>query len=71
LAACWPSFYSFDKVVHFILLGQLWGGAWLYMALVGHRHISAAAIPATRATAMGRAASEVGLTVTPAIAEFR
>jgi hypothetical protein len=30
-------FYSFDKVVHFILLGLLWGSAWLYMALVGHR----------------------------------
>jgi hypothetical protein len=30
-------FYSFDKVVHFILLGLLWGSAWLHMALVGHR----------------------------------
>jgi FtsH-binding integral membrane protein len=30
-------FYSFDKVVHFILLGLLWGSAWLYMALVGYR----------------------------------
>jgi hypothetical protein len=53
-------FYSFDKVVHFILLGLLWGGSWLYMALVGHRHINPAAIQATPATAMGRAASEVG-----------
>jgi hypothetical protein len=26
-------FYSFDKVVHFILLGLLWGSAWLHMAL--------------------------------------
>ena len=23
--------------MHFILLGLLWGSAWLHMALVGHR----------------------------------
>ena len=36
-------FYSFDKVVHFILLGQLWGGTWMYMALVGYRDTTAQA----------------------------
>jgi hypothetical protein len=36
-------FYSFDKVVHFILLGLLWGSAWLHMALVGHRQAVATA----------------------------
>jgi hypothetical protein len=36
-------FYSFDKPVHFILLGLLWGGAWLYMALTGFRHVTAGA----------------------------
>ncbi|HEY2795138.1 MAG TPA: hypothetical protein VGJ28_22445 [Micromonosporaceae bacterium] len=30
-------FYSFDKVVHFILLGLLWGSAWLFMAWTGYR----------------------------------
>jgi hypothetical protein len=34
-------FYSFDRLVHFILLGLLWGSAWLYMALIGSRHITA------------------------------
>jgi hypothetical protein len=34
--------YSFDKVMHFILLGLLWGGTWMYMALVGYRHATAA-----------------------------
>ena len=36
-------FYSFDKVVHFILLGLLWGSAWMYMALAGHRYAIARA----------------------------
>lgn len=36
-------FYSLDKVVHFILLGLLWGSAWLHMALVGHRRAVATA----------------------------
>ena len=36
-------FYSFDKVVHFILLGLPWGTAWLHMALVGHRQAVATA----------------------------
>ena len=36
-------FYSFDKVVHFILLGLLWGGTWMYMALVGYRYTTAQA----------------------------
>jgi hypothetical protein len=31
-------FYSFDKVVHFILLGLLWGATWMHMALVGYRY---------------------------------
>jgi hypothetical protein len=34
-------FYSFDRLVHFILLGLLWGSAWLYMALAGYRHATA------------------------------
>lgn len=34
-------FYSFDRLVHFILLGLLWGSAWLYMALTGYRHATA------------------------------
>ena len=34
-------FYSFDRLVHFILLGVLWGIAWLYMALIGFRHVTA------------------------------
>jgi hypothetical protein len=34
-------FYSFDKLVHFILLGLLWGSAWLYMALAGYRQAAA------------------------------
>jgi hypothetical protein len=36
-------FYAFDKVVHFILLGLLWGGTWMYMALVGYRYTRAQA----------------------------
>lgn len=31
-------FYSFDQRVHFILLGLLWGSAWLHMALIGYQH---------------------------------
>ena len=31
-------FYSFDRRVHFILLGLLWGSAWLHMALIGYQH---------------------------------
>jgi hypothetical protein len=30
--------------VHFILLGLLWGSAWLYMALIGYRHVTADAV---------------------------
>jgi hypothetical protein len=37
-------FYSFDRRVHFILLGLLWGSAWLYMALTGYRHATADAV---------------------------
>jgi hypothetical protein len=37
-------FYSFDRLVHFILLGLLWGSAWLYMALIGYRHATADAV---------------------------
>jgi hypothetical protein len=32
-------FYTIDKVVHFILLGLLWGAAWLFMAWVGYRQM--------------------------------
>jgi hypothetical protein len=31
------AFYSTDKVVHFVLLGLLWGAAWLLLAYVAHR----------------------------------
>ena len=34
-------FYSFDKVVHFILLGLLWGATWMHMALAGYRYATA------------------------------
>ena len=37
-------FYSFDRRVHFILLGLLWGSAWLYMALIGYQHVTAEVI---------------------------
>lgn len=33
------SFYPVDKVVHFILLGLLWGPAWLFMAWIGYRQV--------------------------------
>jgi hypothetical protein len=33
-------FYSFDKVVHFILLGLVWGTAWLFMAWVGRGQVT-------------------------------
>jgi hypothetical protein len=36
--------------VHFILLGLLWGSAWLHMALVGHRR---AVLPAPLADRAG------------------
>jgi drug/metabolite transporter (DMT)-like permease len=46
LAGCLVAapFYSFDRRVHFILLGLLWGSAWLYMALIGYRHATADAV---------------------------
>ena len=34
-------FYAFDRRVHFILLGLLWGSAWLHMALTGYQHVTA------------------------------
>ena len=37
-------FYSFDRRVHFILLGLLWGSAWLHMALIGYQHGTADAV---------------------------
>jgi hypothetical protein len=33
-------FYSFDKVVHFIQLGLVWGTAWLFMAWVGRGQVT-------------------------------
>ncbi len=48
-------FYSFDKVVHFILLGLLWGLTWLYMALTGYR-LAAAPGPAAAAPRLPRPA---------------
>jgi hypothetical protein len=45
-------FYSFDKVVHFILLGLLWGATWMYLALVGYRY-------ATSPTRSGRRRSRL------------
>src|SRR3984957_17124463 len=49
-------FYSFDRRVHFILLGLLWGSAWLYMALISSRHVTANAVagaPPPSAAAVG------------------
>jgi hypothetical protein len=36
------AFYSIEKVVHFALLGLLWGAAWLLLAYVAQRRDSAA-----------------------------
>jgi hypothetical protein len=33
-------FYTIDKVIHFILLGLLWGATWLFMAWVGYRQLA-------------------------------
>jgi hypothetical protein len=33
-------FYTIDKVAHFILLGLLWGPAWLYMAWTAGRQLN-------------------------------
>jgi hypothetical protein len=33
-------FYTIDKVVHFILLGLLWGPTWLFMAWVSYRRLA-------------------------------
>jgi hypothetical protein len=49
-------FYSIDKVVHFILLGLLWGTAWLFMASVGYRQrgtTAGAAAPVLAAASAG------------------
>ena len=35
------STYSLDKHLHFILLGLLWGGAWLWLALINTRQATA------------------------------
>ena len=34
-------FCSIDKLVHFILLGLLWGPAWLFLSYVAHEHAKA------------------------------
>jgi len=34
-------FYSVDKLVHFILLGLLWGPTWLFLSYVAHEHATA------------------------------
>ncbi|HEV2536141.1 MAG TPA: hypothetical protein VGU21_01375 [Streptosporangiaceae bacterium] len=47
-------FYTIDKVVHFILLGLLWGSAWLFMAWTGYRQLD-------RRTAAEAAAPSVAL----------
>ena len=52
-------FYSFDKVVHFILLGLLWGSTWLYMGLVGYRHITALGQPETPASPSTQPSTQV------------
>lgn len=31
------AFYSIEKVVHFVLLGLLWGAAWMLLAYMAHR----------------------------------
>lgn len=39
-------FYSFDKHTHFILLGLLWGAAWLWLALTNVRNVERVAVNA-------------------------
>jgi hypothetical protein len=39
------AFYSIEKVVHFALLGLLWGAAWLLLAYVAHRQATKPIIP--------------------------
>jgi len=34
------AFYSIERMVHFVLLGLLWGAAWLLLAYVAHREAS-------------------------------
>ncbi|MDG6106669.1 hypothetical protein Daura_28885 [Dactylosporangium aurantiacum] len=53
-------FYSFDKVVHFILLGLLWGSTWLYLAAVGRRNLNSRGHRQAAVGAAAPAASEVG-----------
>jgi hypothetical protein len=43
------AFYSIEKMVHFVLLGLLWGAAWLLLAYVAHRQ-------ATKPTISGKPA---------------
>jgi hypothetical protein len=40
------AFYSLDKVTHFIMLGLLWGAAWLLLAYVAHREATEPDYPA-------------------------
>ncbi len=39
------SFYSTDKMVHFVLLGLLWGGTWLALPIIVLRHHSPSGRP--------------------------
>jgi hypothetical protein len=41
------AFYSIGKMVHFVLLGLLWGAAWLLLAYVAHRQATS---PPSRAS---------------------
>ena len=49
------AFYSIERMVHFVLLGLLWGAAWLLLAYVAHREATKPIISATERTATGLA----------------
>ena len=42
------AFYSTDKVVHFVLLGLLWGAAWMLLAYVAHHQATKPIISASQ-----------------------
>jgi hypothetical protein len=50
------AFYSIERMVHFVLLGLLWGAAWLLLAYVAHRE-------ATKAIISGNPAGPAAVTV--------
>ena len=50
------AFYSIERMVHFVLLGLLWGAAWLLLAYVAHRE-------ATKPIISGNPAGPAAVTV--------